>query len=490
MVHGRADLWVVVLWWFKPLYEAPLVCWISRATFGEAPALRDARGLLKAAWTPRLLPYLLWRRLSPSRSFSLAIVLLEGLRGSAARRRRQVLSEGDTTAAWLTLICYHFEAILWGGALLTLYFLVPQGLPRIDLASAVTDAQSWPYWLSSALGVLAYSVIAPFYCCAGFALYIGRRTDLEAWDLGLAFRRMAAPAGPLCRHSRMPESSPKDGNPPGGSDSRDELDRPARTSCGRQAACVPMVLLTALILTWPGALPRADPVADTLPGPARTRAIITEILADETFGHTREITIWTPRGSSAAAPRLHAGPPPGEWLQVLARVVKWLLAAAAIIAVSLLLHRVLRDWEPGSWRRRGHTAPAASSVTPTAALAVDADPRAAALAPAVRARLADGDLRGALALLYRGGIGHLRHRGVALPDGATEGECLRLATRHLGAVELAPFRHLTSDWQALAYAQRQPDAPAILAHLTAWLRWTGAAAPSGGQMPGEARDAA
>ena len=490
LVHGRADLWVVVLWWFKPLYEAPLICWISRATFGERPALRDAGGLLKAAWTPRLIPYLLWRRLSPSRSFNLPIVLLEGLRGSAVRRRRRVLSEGDTTATWLTLICYHFEAILWGGALLTLYFLIPQGLPRIDLASAVTDAQSWPYWLSSALGVLAYSVIAPFYCCAGFALYIGRRTDLEAWDLELAFRRVAAPAGRLRRHSaRMPAASAAEGKPTGGIAPRNGLDRPPRASRAGRVTQRPMVLLTTAILTWPGAVPLADPVADTLPDRARTRTMINEVLADEAFGHTREITIWTPRGSSAAAPHPAAGPAPGEWLQGLARGVKWLLAAAAIIAVSLLLHRVLHDWEPGSWRRRGRTAPATSTTTPGARLAVDPDPQAAALAAAVGARLAEDDLRGAMALLYRGGINHLRRRGVPLTEGATEGECLRLATRHRGAMDLAPFRHLTHDWQALAYAQRQPDAPVILAHLTAWLRWTADAAPNGDPTPGEARDA-
>ena len=293
LVGGRADLWVLVLWWFKPLYEAPLVYWISRATFGERPALRDARAILKVAWTPRLLPYLLWRRLSPSRSFSLPIVLLEGLRGSAVRRRRQVLNEGDTTAAWLTLICYHFEAILWGGALLTLYFLVPQGLPLIDLAAAVTDAQSWPYWLSSALGLVADSVIAPFYCCAGFALYIGRRTDLEAWDLELAFRRVAAPAVNPRRHSgRMPESSARDDASSGGIDSPNGLARPARgASRGGPATRVPMVLLTTLVATWPGTSPLADARPETLPDPARTRAIISEVLADEAFGRTREIRI-------------------------------------------------------------------------------------------------------------------------------------------------------------------------------------------------------
>jgi hypothetical protein len=456
LVGGQADWWLVLVWWFKPLYEAPLVFWSSRALFGEPVALRDVGVIFRSAWTRRLLPYLLWRRLSVSRSFNLPIVLLEGLHGTAVRRRRRVLIEGDGTPAWLTLICYHFEAILWGGLLLGLYFLIPAGLPDIDLAAAVTDEQSWPYWLSSACYLLAASVIAPFYICGGFALYIGRRTELEAWDLELAFRQ-AGSAG----------STPRTGTP--GRQGR-------RTGPGRPSTMTLVsTLLIALTVTWPGGGLQAATPATPWPDAAGARAIIAEVLADETFGRTRELTVWVPITGPDEAPT--ETPPWLRWLGELALLLgpllKWLLISCAVAAVALLARRILRDWRPETRRRRQR-----SLVVGAASPATDFHQTPTDLAAAVRARLAAGDARGALALLYRGSIAHLSRCAVAIPEGATEGEVLRLAAYHLNASELAPLRHLTRDWEALAYARRAPDPDQITAHLAAWLRWTDTAAPT------------
>ena len=456
LVGGQADWWVVLVWWFKPLYEAPLVYWSSRALFGEPMALRDAGVIFRSAWTRRLLPSLLWRRLSVSRSFNLPIVLLEGLHGAAVRRRRRVLSDGDGTPAWLTLICYHFEAILWGGLLLGLYFLIPAGLPNIDLAAAVTDGQSWPYWLSSALYLLAASVIAPFYVCGGFALYIGRRTELEAWDLELAFRQ-AGTTG----------SAPRAGTP----GQRERRPRPG----GALTMALVGTLLSGLATTWPGGGLQAATPALPWPDAAEARAIMAEVLADETFGRTRELTFWAPITGPDEMPT--ETPSWLRWLGELALLLgplfKWLLVICAVAAVALLARRILRDWRPAARRRRQP-----STVIRAAAPAADPHPTPVDLATAVRAHLAAGDARGALALLYRGSIAHLSRCAVAIPEGATEGEVLRLAAHHLDASDLAPLRLLTRDWEALAYARRAPDPDRISAHLAAWLRWTGTAAPT------------
>ncbi|WP_295461331.1 DUF4129 domain-containing protein, partial [uncultured Thiodictyon sp.] len=449
---ARADWWGILVWWFKPLYEAPLVWWISRALFGEPVPLRAAPGMLRAAWTRRLLPYLLWRRLTARRSFVLPIGLLEGLGGKALRARRRLLSQG-AGAAWLTLICYHFEAILWGGLLLALYYMIPEGLPGLDLEAALTDSQSWPYWVSAGCYLLAGSVIAPFYVCGGFALYIGRRTELEAWDLELAFRRVHAASAPAGSGAPRP-----------------------RTASGRAAALTGLACV-AVLLAWPGPPAHAKAVRQPLPEPEAARTLITEVLADDTFGHTRQRSVWTyigeePKDREPSKPRWFNAL--GDLAVILGRAFKALLAVLAVAALALLLQRILRDWQPGSWRRRAR--PAARPTGTVASLDAAADPGAADLAQAVRARLAAGDARGALALLYRGGIAHLRHRGVAIPDGATEGECLHLAADHLGTTEAAPFRQLTRDWQALAYAQRTPEPQTIAARLADWLRWTGVGA--------------
>lgn len=428
LTGGRVGLWALLVWWLKPLYEAPLVYWTSRALFGERLSLRRPWPILRAAWTRRLLPFLLWRRLSPSRSFAMPIALLEGLGGSAARARRRVLNGGGGAAGWLTLVCYHFEAILWLGLLLTLYALIPQGLPSLDLEAALTDTGSWAYGIGNLLYVLAISAIAPFYVCGGFAAYLTRRTELEAWDLDLAFRRAA--------------------------------------SAGRTAARAAAVLMLPLALALPG----SDPQAADLPDPPQARALIGEILAHPDFGGTRTIETWMPIGGERTPPDPESAP----WAQRIgwllsgsARVLAWLLLALALAAVALLVRRVVADWRPGRGTRRVRPVPALSSRPLAAEREPIPDPQT--LAERVRARLAVGDRRAALALLYRGGLAQLERRGARVPDGATEGECLRLAERYLRPEELAPFRRIAADWQALAYAQRAPDPQSIAARLADWL---------------------
>ena len=376
------------------------------------------------------------------------IALLEGLHGAAARQRRRVLSDGDGTAGWLTVVCYHFEAILWGGLLLTLFFLVPEQMPRIDLGSALTDSSSWPYWVSGLLYLLAFSIVAPFYVCAGFALYLTRRTELEAWDLELAFRQV----GSLERNR-----------------DRGQPRRPGVTGpkCRKASA----VAASALALVVLAASPGAPPSAGDLPDPARARGLISEVLADEAFGRTRKVETWVPISESAEK----VDPP--EWLGRLGDIaaavglaLKWLLLAIAVAAVVLLARRVIRDWQPLQRRRRAvrPRGPASRPMAPDQ----DTQLEPGRLAALVRALLAAGDTRGALALLYRGGLAHLARRGAQVPQGATEGEALDLAARHLTAPELEPFRQITRDWQGLAYANRVPEPQAIADRLASWLAGT------------------
>jgi hypothetical protein len=443
LTRGRADLCMILLWWLKPLYEAPLVYWTSRALFGETPSLRELRAILCASWTRRLLPFLLWRRLSPSRSFAMPIALLEGLRGSAARQRRRILSDGTGTAGWLTLVCYHFEAILWGGLLLTLYFLVPEEMPRIDLGSALTDSGSWPYWVSGLLYLLAFSIVAPFYVCAGFALYLTRRTELEAWDLELAFRQV--------RSTDRDQGQGLPGRP---------------RTLGPRARTPGAILASALALAVLASAPGATSHAADPPDPAEARALIAEVLADEAFGRTRKIETWVP----IAQPGEEVDPPAwlgrlGDAAAAIGLVLKWLLLAIAVAAVVLLARRVIRDWRPAPRRRRATRTPGPSSRP----MLQDPGPDPGQLAALVHALLATGDTRGALALLYRGTLAHLARRGAQVPQGATEGEALGLAARHLSTPELEPFRQIARDWQGLAYAHRVPEPQAIAQRLARWL---------------------
>ncbi|NEV60574.1 DUF4129 domain-containing protein [Thiorhodococcus minor] len=426
----RPDLWLLALWWLKPVYEGPLLIWASRALFGERLGWSDLRTLFRAGVPRRLLPYLLWRRIGMRRSFLMPLTLLEGLQGRAARERRRVISNGSGVPFWLTLVCYHFEIILWASLLLGIFFLVPQELPRLDLMAAVTDDASWAYWISAIAYVFAFSMVAPFYVCAGFALYFSRRTELEAWDLELAFKTVR-------------ESGPK----------------------GARGLSAMLLIVGAGLLTAPG----VD--AAPMPDPDRAKALIAEVLEDPDFGSVKEVEVWVPIESPDEEEdpvRLPEGVK--AVLLMVAGSLKWILLAFAVAGILLLLLRILRDRRRLGWslrRVRSRSRMAVSESEPMVEASLPND-----IAQAVRQRLRDGDRRGALSLLYRASLAHLGRLGVEIPEGATEGDCLRLARRALPRAEVAPFKRVTQAWWGFAYAHRAPSDAGVESLLEAWSQWT------------------
>ena len=92
----------------------------------------------------------------------------------------------------------------------------------------------------------------------------------------------------------------------------------------------------------------------------------------------------------------------------------------------------------------------------------------------VRRLWADNRHRDALALLYRATLSRLANaHKVALPKGATEGDCLRAAERAslqnaLGGEVLQIVRTVTHLWLTLAYAHQLPDDASMEAACTSW----------------------
>jgi hypothetical protein len=154
------------------------------------------------------------------------------------------------------------------------------------------------------------------------------------------------------------------------------------------------------------------------------------------------------------------------------------LAAAALV---LLLRRVLAQWRPGprGRGRGGGRAPPALGLGPLPAEG-DAGDRARAVGRALGA----GDQRAALALLYRAGIAELRRRGVEIPAGATEGECLERARARLDPGALAPFAALVRDWRGLAYGGRAPGVAAVESRLAELRGWMDRGVPAGAEPGG------
>ena len=445
---GLLDLfWLasLSLWWLKPVFDRIPLYVVSRAVFGAVPEVRETLAAqLRWGWGA-MLHYLTWRRLSPARSLYLPVDLLEGGRG--ARERRRVLGGAVYgQASLLTWVCLHFELVLLIGSVATLLvFVPPDRLPETMRNAFTLLAQDAPWWAElgwNFAGWLAMGFIEPFYVGAGFGLYLNRRTQLEAWDVEIAFRRL-----------------------------RERL-RNAATPLALLLALVFVPALRAQERDSPR-VPPASPAAETRekgrPEPPTLPAVFGEqrvderafrkaaekAYADPQLSGTRTVKQWQRRNPAEPKPPT---PLPG-WLKGFGALFAFLGEFGLWIVVGLLVVLLLvtaKHWLP--WMRgalQPHK-PLRSEVETEALQIPELLP--ADIAASARRLWREGKPRHALALLYRASVEAMaRSAQVVLPPGATEAECLRASRRVADAEERGLFARMVRTWQYAAYAQRLPE---------------------------------
>lgn len=184
----------LVIFWLKPWLDRSLLFVLSRAVFGEPTRWRDLWRARRLVLCGQLLRTLLWRRVSPWRSFTQPIEQLEAQRGAARRKRARVLLNDQRGAAGALQTAFaHAEAALVYGLLSLLWWFAPE--------SAGADVWDWFFRPQAhAVGQLGWDIVMacsyasvvlflePFYVAAGFAMYLNRRVALEAWDIEQEFR--------------------------------------------------------------------------------------------------------------------------------------------------------------------------------------------------------------------------------------------------------------------------------------------------------------
>lgn len=190
----------LLIFCLKPWFDRTLLFILSRAVFGQATRWEDLWAHRGAVWGGQLFRTLLWRRLSPWRSFTQAIDQLEGQRGSARRKRREQLLRGRRGAGMgMQMIFANAEVALELAIISALLWFAPEG-SFTDVWRWLIDSEST---LQSLLFAAVYaSVVAlvePFFVAAGFAMYLNRRVELEAWDIEQEFRH--AFASPAAAHA-------------------------------------------------------------------------------------------------------------------------------------------------------------------------------------------------------------------------------------------------------------------------------------------------
>jgi hypothetical protein len=183
--------WVpsLVIWLAKPWIDRTLLFVLSRELFRQPTTWADLWAARKDVFWRGLLSSFTLRRLSPWRSYTQPVRQLEGLSGAALRkRRRQILGGHGSSAFGLTGAFAHVEAALVFGLPALLVWLVPGG----DMGRAFDWFSGAEPDVRDALLAVAYAigvaVVEPFYVGAGFAMYLNRRVELEAWDVEQALR--------------------------------------------------------------------------------------------------------------------------------------------------------------------------------------------------------------------------------------------------------------------------------------------------------------
>lgn len=438
---------MLILWWFKPLFDRILLHTYSRSLFGTGTTVKEAwraiPGLIKA---PGFLSGLTLRRLSLVRPFLLPVWLLEGQRGKAATARFRVLSQGRRGyGVWLTFICVHLSAILAWSLLLLLMFLLPKGLD--DLFSwdelFFGGTTSWEYRILILVCMLADTIVEPLYVASGFSLYLNRRSELEGWDMELAFRRLAA---------RKAALSPV---------------------LGVFVAGLFVMGMVASLLPQPVQAASGDVPVVTR---EHVRKTIDEILAAPVFGYEEETTEWQEISKPEEEEEEELSSDSNKWFEAYRRAIEFLgqvsnvlIWVGALVLAVLLLYLVMRYWDTRLLTGKKNKMP-----TPDFLFGLDVRPGSLPddIAAAARQAIAAGQMLEALSILYRGALVALIHRfQIEFRDGDTEKDCLHRTRTYLDEETHRHFNMLLETWRMTAYAGHHPTPAEVEALCQDWVQF-------------------
>jgi hypothetical protein len=437
------------LWWCKPVWERALLFMLSRSLFEDRPSIRATLRSFSEYSFRDWLPVLTIRRLSPTRSFDLPVTVLEGSTGTARAERLRILHRGrfPTAAMALTILLAHVELGIVLGILVLIQILTPDAVDwNVFKWVLDTDGSMMSRAFGFYTGLVAMLLVSPFYVAGGFSLYLHRRTELEAWDLELAFRRLAS-----------------------------------RAIRGRGTR--PTATLATLILSIGVAMgglgsgigeARAEEIA-----PDQARASIELILAGEAFHRVETIEIprllldWEIDHDEQEGDGIplwlvdfidRVAAIVGGGLEVL--LVSLGIGCLALIGLRVAQQRGLFAASPKPDRIR--------RVAPTELFGLELTEESLPddLVAEARRTAAAGNARAALALLYRGALVRLAAlNGLKLSKGVTERECLESVRSLIPGEGSLYFDRLTMTWLRCAYGHIEPDDQGLERLCREWPRF-------------------
>ncbi len=197
--HHEMSYFILAFWLFIPIYDRFILLVVSRRLFDEKITLLDVIRAAPRLTFKHIFKHLTFYRFDPARSFNLPVWFLENLSGSKRSARARILKiSASGTASTLTTACSILILFFYLSILATLISFIPGynlvgNIFRDSFENIVALYQSENWYVqlfANSLFYVAISLVEPFYVCAGFALYLNRRTELESWDIELSFKSL------------------------------------------------------------------------------------------------------------------------------------------------------------------------------------------------------------------------------------------------------------------------------------------------------------
>ncbi|WP_075187938.1 hypothetical protein [Teredinibacter haidensis] len=459
-----------VVWWLKPLWDRGALYIASRRLFGEPTGVRDVLRNLWRLYKTDLFLSLTLRRFSFTRSFDMPLTVLEHVKGKQRSSRQAILHRRHAGAAsWLTVVGVFTESFLTLGLFVFLVMMVPEQV-EIDYLGLFVEQEDVIVWLVNILYFCSMCLVGPFFAVSGFALYISRRIDLEAWDIEIRFRHLASAYA-------------------------QKMDiRPGKLLSTLICTCV---LSFAFIVA-----PVQSTFADELKSAAEMVAVVNEVdtttgseaewakeqifnvLEDKDFHRIEQVSGWRVKDWQLSDPDeipewliwlaefmfdnadVFAGI--GRFLKAPMAYIEYVLWGLAIFIVIYIMYRFrknISDFVSTTDKKSLVQAP------PEVMFGLDVTKESLPddIPATVFTLWQSGDHRAAVSLLYRAMLTGLIHEyEFTFADSNTEGECVAIVKTRGNKLLSHYFTALTGCWQQLAYGHIVPESEQITKLCDNW----------------------
>ncbi|MEE9325786.1 MAG: hypothetical protein V3U71_00725 [Cocleimonas sp.] len=453
---------LLIFWWLKPLYDRLVLHIISHKLFNEElSSLQALKAIPSLIWNTGFFQTMTFRRFSFSRGFNLPIWQLEKLRGRARSQRQDVLHMiAHSTAVWLTIGLRLVEVILMFSLFALVLVFMPEDMSGEILENLFTNNLQYESWIAIVLFVfyvLVVTLLHPFYVAGSFALYINRRTQLEAWDIELDFRKM---------NQRFEELDDNLGN----------------VNKNKSIASSAFLFIIAFIFfnaasTSP-VLAEED-VPEILSSERQTvdqsKQMIDEVMLTKNLNDKRKVKKWVAKKTDKKKKKKKSKMDL-SWMESLSEIIATVFEAVLWIALAIGIFLLYFYRE--RWLHLFNTKKNTDDeyVAPEVMFGMDVRPESLPddVIAESRSLWQKGKHRQSLSLLYRGALIRLiNQERIKLQDSHTEGDIIKQAARTLtqndhGKSKQTYLQLLTRQWQSIAYAHRVPEDEIMQTLFNTW----------------------